>query len=246
MSADLDAIARRTHHLKCWPEHYENIIADLKPFEVRKDDRFFEVGDILDIHEFTVGVGFSGRSTQRKVLSKLAGGQFGIEPGYCVLGLSRASDAETYNHELDAGKRIIELGKEVAAFKANNRYMRGHTAGYEEAEEKYKQQLAQQSAALVLAREALKMVQDNIVTHENTLQRSAYFSGVETVLIEEAIAQLAEAPRENARDQRIDECPKELADAIADKDAFREYLRHSAANRALTSGEAVEAAEHDQ
>ena len=33
--------------------------------------------------------------------------------------------------------RISQLENEVAAFKRNNRYLRGHTAGYEEAKKKY-------------------------------------------------------------------------------------------------------------
>lgn len=37
----------REHILKCWPEYFDAIKAGIKPFEVRRDDRGFQRGDIL-------------------------------------------------------------------------------------------------------------------------------------------------------------------------------------------------------
>ncbi len=35
------------HHLKTWPQFFEQSRAGVKPFEVRKNDRPFKVGDII-------------------------------------------------------------------------------------------------------------------------------------------------------------------------------------------------------
>ena len=40
------------HALKIYPEYYEAVKSGKKPFEVRKNDRDFKVGDILALNEF--------------------------------------------------------------------------------------------------------------------------------------------------------------------------------------------------
>lgn len=37
----------RTHRLKIWPEFYREHLEGRRPFEIRKNDRFFEVGDTV-------------------------------------------------------------------------------------------------------------------------------------------------------------------------------------------------------
>lgn len=76
-----------THHLKTWPEYFEAIIDGSKNFEVRKNDRDYKVGDVLELHEFKPNGGFTNRSCERIVSYILKGGQFGIEAGYVVMGL---------------------------------------------------------------------------------------------------------------------------------------------------------------
>lgn len=41
-----------THELKTWPEPFHAVASGLKTFEIRKNDREFEVGDILVLKEF--------------------------------------------------------------------------------------------------------------------------------------------------------------------------------------------------
>ncbi|PSR26708.1 MAG: RNA-binding protein [Sulfobacillus benefaciens] len=59
------------HHLKTWP-HLFAAIAESDPLlrktvEIRKDDRNFQVGDILVLEEYDVVNGYTGRSIQRMV-----------------------------------------------------------------------------------------------------------------------------------------------------------------------------------
>lgn len=76
------------HAIKCWPQFFKLVIDGLKPFEVRKDDRNYQTGDILLLCEYEPeSEHYTGRSVICHVLFVLKGGQFGIEPGYCVIGL---------------------------------------------------------------------------------------------------------------------------------------------------------------
>lgn len=55
------------HELKTWPEFFEEIVTGRKTFEIRLNDRGFQVGDGLWLREYTVGVGLSGRDARFRV-----------------------------------------------------------------------------------------------------------------------------------------------------------------------------------
>lgn len=77
------------HDLKCWPEYFAAVRDGIKPFEVRKNDRNFAVGDVLVLWEFDPTLNIhTGQYFRRRVTYVLLGGQFGVESGYAVLGLS--------------------------------------------------------------------------------------------------------------------------------------------------------------
>lgn len=79
-----------THFLKTWPQFWSAVARGDKNFEVRKDDRAYQAGDILILERFDPEhpeqFGTYGSLT-RVVTFVLPGGQFGIEPGYVVMGL---------------------------------------------------------------------------------------------------------------------------------------------------------------
>lgn len=78
----------KIHELKKWPEFFDAVWRQEKLFEVRKDDRNFQVGEYLMLQRFDPETGdFTGDELMTKITYKLSGGQFGIEPGYCVLGI---------------------------------------------------------------------------------------------------------------------------------------------------------------
>lgn len=91
------------HDLKVWPPYFDALADGSKPFEVRRDDRQFRVGDVLrlrewDLHPGTAqeieAKGYTGREVTLRVtyvLAGLAAHQFGVAQGYCVLGLAALS-----------------------------------------------------------------------------------------------------------------------------------------------------------
>lgn len=76
------------HVLKTRAPFFEQVKRGDKTFEVRKDDRGFQVGDLLLLREWDHhDERFTGRGVGVEVAYKLDGGEFGVEAGYCVLGI---------------------------------------------------------------------------------------------------------------------------------------------------------------
>lgn len=77
------------HELKTWPCYYDRIIEGKKNFEVRKNDRDFQVGDTLSLHRYDpeTEARYSGKIITANVEYILHGPNFGIQEGYCVMGI---------------------------------------------------------------------------------------------------------------------------------------------------------------
>lgn len=74
------------HELKTWPEYFEAVYNGLKTFEVRKDDRNFQVGDILILREWLPSrESYTGRKTYVKVTYTLRDTRF-VKDGHVVMG----------------------------------------------------------------------------------------------------------------------------------------------------------------
>ena len=88
------------HVLKTLPDYWDAIERGEKNFEVRRDDRGFQKGDVLALDRFVHNPVTDqwhvecqdGRPRRllRKVTYVLTGGQLGISPGYVVMGLKKA------------------------------------------------------------------------------------------------------------------------------------------------------------
>ena len=78
------------HDLKTWPKFFEAVMEGRKTFELRRDDRGFEVGDVLQLQEWSPETGaFTGRSVSRRVTYLVRNApEFGLQPGFVVLGLA--------------------------------------------------------------------------------------------------------------------------------------------------------------
>lgn len=76
----------KRHKLKTETAYYQAVESGEKLFEVRKNDRDFQVGDRLYLQETVNGV-YTGRELTMVITYILPGGQFGIAEDYCVMQL---------------------------------------------------------------------------------------------------------------------------------------------------------------
>lgn len=74
------------HHLKTSPEYFKMVRAGLKRFEIRRNDRNFEVGDRLILQEFD-NVMFTGQEIVVDVLYILDNAQY-LPEGYVALSIT--------------------------------------------------------------------------------------------------------------------------------------------------------------
>ncbi len=86
----------KTHNLKTWSEYFRDICKGFKTFEIRKNDRKFEIGDILNLEEYDPNEQkYSGRSVYCEIVYMLNGKEeFGISKDYCILGIKVISNKE--------------------------------------------------------------------------------------------------------------------------------------------------------
>lgn len=75
------------HELKISPKYFEDVKANKKNFELRKDDRDFKVGDFITLREYD-----NGQYTDREIKNIPIGyilrnvPEYGLKEGYCILG----------------------------------------------------------------------------------------------------------------------------------------------------------------
>lgn len=85
------------HYLKCWPEFFVHVMSGVKTFEIRRNDRNYQVGDELVLREWEPTTEqFSGRMVRRNVTFVMHGmGNVGVigparglSTGFVVMALS--------------------------------------------------------------------------------------------------------------------------------------------------------------
>ena len=86
---DMSAEKTVCHELKTWCEYFEEVFMGRKTFELRKDDRGFEVGHFLILKEWDHVKGeYTGRSLARRIRYVLKGGQFGLQEGFVIMSIA--------------------------------------------------------------------------------------------------------------------------------------------------------------
>ena len=75
------------HRIKLSYLYFNDVQNGKKNFELRKDDRNYQVGDKLLLSEVKDNV-LTGREVEVDVVYKLAD-YTGLEAGYCILGIDR-------------------------------------------------------------------------------------------------------------------------------------------------------------
>lgn len=104
----------RIHELKTWPPSFEQILSGRKSFELRFDDRGFQVGDVLCLREYDpLPRAYTVRSTMVRVTHIMTHDYaYGaLLPGFAILGISTAPLGVT---DPETGKPIF-VGKAKAA-----------------------------------------------------------------------------------------------------------------------------------
>lgn len=104
----------RTHELKCWPMFFDCVANGSKTFEVRRDDRDFKAGDTLILREFDgKKAGYTGRMVRRLVTFVLPGGEFGIDPEFCVMSLQSPpiASAQSSSQQTPGACSCSEVGE---------------------------------------------------------------------------------------------------------------------------------------
>lgn len=94
----------RIHHLKTWPTPFRALWARLKGYEIRKNDRDFDVGDFLVLHEHETaemrGKLMTARDTGFTILARVTymtkGGQFNLPPDICVMSIQELARTPAY------------------------------------------------------------------------------------------------------------------------------------------------------
>lgn len=84
------------HELKILPVYFNEVKKGNKTFELRKNDRNYSVGDILVLKEWWSDLNiYSGKMVKRRVSYIFYGGSYGLDEGYCILGLENTDDKYT-------------------------------------------------------------------------------------------------------------------------------------------------------
>ncbi len=131
----------RELQLKVDPLTFHEIDVGRKTFEVRKDDRGFQCGDILVLQETKFSMlemaagaplAFTGRTAKRRVIGILRGPVWGLEDGWVIMSVSphieAAVPARTFQERV-AGWMLACFGREISNDKMerNHRYFEEST-----------------------------------------------------------------------------------------------------------------------
>lgn len=81
------------HELKISPEYFDAVAKGIKQFELRKDDRNFQVGDFVTLKEYDNGA-YTGRQLRNMPISYVLRDcpQYGLQEGYCIIGLQEVEE----------------------------------------------------------------------------------------------------------------------------------------------------------
>ncbi len=79
----------RIHELKTWPDVFQATWDGKKTAEFRKNDRDFQVGDILHLREYDpIAQAYLQRVIRATVIHIVYGGSYGIPKGYCLMSIT--------------------------------------------------------------------------------------------------------------------------------------------------------------
>jgi hypothetical protein len=83
----------RIHCLKTWPKYYAAVVSGEKVFEIRKNDREFNVGDALVLQEFNPDTGMYTGEMITKVITYVSDCAPFLPDGFVAMSIA------PYEHE---------------------------------------------------------------------------------------------------------------------------------------------------
>lgn len=102
-----------THELKCWPEPYRAVVAGRKTYEIRKDDRNYQVGDLLLLQEWDPKTErYTIERAYFEITHKTPGGDWGLPADVCVLGIAPVR----YSYQSNLGRGLERAERCAKAF----------------------------------------------------------------------------------------------------------------------------------
>ena len=77
----------KIHVLKIQPKYFKEVLNHRKNFEIRKDDRNYQVGDLIELREYENGA-YTGRKISNLLIEYILRDcpEYGLQEGYCILG----------------------------------------------------------------------------------------------------------------------------------------------------------------
>lgn len=92
LPSDTQETGRKVHQIRLAKPYFDDVVNGIKTFELRKNDRGYKKGDILEMMEFA-----DGKNTGRMVkvlVTYILEDYTGIEDGYCIMATKLMEDGE--------------------------------------------------------------------------------------------------------------------------------------------------------
>ena len=78
------------HEKKILPQYFKDVKEGRKNFELRKDDCDYQIGDLIQLQEWNYGT-YTGETITKEIAYILRDcPEYGLAPGFCILGLKEA------------------------------------------------------------------------------------------------------------------------------------------------------------
>ena len=92
LPSDTQETGQKVHQIRLAKTYFDDVANGIKTFELRKNDRGYKVGDILEMMEFADGKN-TGR-TVKVLVTYMLEDYTGIEDGYCIMATKLMKDDE--------------------------------------------------------------------------------------------------------------------------------------------------------
>lgn len=99
---NLEGVKMKIHKLKLNAKYYEDSERGIKTFEIRKNDRDYKIGDVLELREYIEdmrGLGYYTGNVHWKIITYILDDDLYLAPGYVCLGLSPIAEPEQEDAE---------------------------------------------------------------------------------------------------------------------------------------------------